>query len=132
MKPAPRLAACPATLQAGPVAKIAPIAPIAWLLAAGLLLAASLPAAVPTGFTDTLVTAVGSPTALAFTPDGRLLITQQGGSLRIFQGGGLLATPAITLASVCSDSERGLLGVAPSRSPASAACRPRPGPSPPT
>ena len=31
----------------------------------------------PPGFSDSLVTAVGAPTALAFTPDGRLLITTQ-------------------------------------------------------
>jgi glucose/arabinose dehydrogenase len=67
-------------------------------------------AAVPAGFSDTLVTNVGSPTALAFTPDGRLLITTQGGTLRVWAGT-LLPNPALTL-SVCAGSERGLLGVA--------------------
>src|SRR5919106_1808621 len=71
-------------------------------------------AAVPVGFTDALVTSVGAPTALAFTPDGRFLITQQSGSLRVFQGGSLLATPALTFgtSAICTNSERGLLGVA--------------------
>ena len=32
-------------------------------------------AVLPSGFTDTLVAAVGGPTALAFTPDGRMLVT---------------------------------------------------------
>jgi glucose/arabinose dehydrogenase len=67
----------------------------------------------PTGFTDELVVGVGAPTALAFTPDGRMLITTQTGSLRVMQGGSLLATPALNLsAQICANSERGLLGVA--------------------
>ncbi len=71
-------------------------------------------AVVAPGFTDTLVASVGLPTALAFTPDGRLLITTQGGTLRIYQGGVLLATPALSFASnqICTASEQGLLGVA--------------------
>jgi glucose/arabinose dehydrogenase len=70
-------------------------------------------AVVPAGFTDELVASVGAPTALAFTPDGRLLITTQGGTLRVVQNGALLATPAVNLSSkICANSERGLLGVA--------------------
>jgi glucose/arabinose dehydrogenase len=78
-----------------------------------ILLAAPLAAAVPAGFTDSLVATVGSPTAMAFTPDGRLLITTKAGQLRIYQNG-LLATPALTFpaSSICNGSERGLLGVA--------------------
>jgi glucose/arabinose dehydrogenase/PKD repeat protein len=79
-----------------------------------ILLTAPLAAAVPTGFTDSLVTSLGSPTALAFTPDGRLLITRQPGVLRVYQGGTLLATPVLTFpaSSICNASEQGLLGVA--------------------
>lgn len=67
----------------------------------------------PAGFTDTLVTNVGSPTAIAFLPDGRMLITTQGGRVRIFDGTALLTTPALDLSSrICSNSERGLLGIA--------------------
>jgi glucose/arabinose dehydrogenase len=70
-------------------------------------------AAIPAGFADEGVASVGSPTALAFTPDGRLLITTQPGSLRIHEDGALLPAPALDLASqLCSQSERGLLGVA--------------------
>jgi glucose/arabinose dehydrogenase len=76
-------------------------------LGAGTAAAASIPA----GFTDSLVAGVLNPTALAFTPDGRMLITTQNGALRVYAGGTLLATPALTL-SVCSGSEQGLLGVA--------------------
>jgi hypothetical protein len=69
----------------------------------------------PPEFSDTLVTEVPSPTALAFTPDGRMLITSQSGQLWVYQGGTLLATPALDLAAadrLCSGFERGLLGVA--------------------
>jgi glucose/arabinose dehydrogenase len=70
-------------------------------------------ATVPAGFTDTVVAAVPSPTALAAIPDGRKLVAQQTGKLRVIKQGVLLAAPAIDLAyKVCSNSERGLLGVA--------------------
>jgi glucose/arabinose dehydrogenase len=68
---------------------------------------------VPNDFSDTAVANVAGPTALAFTPDGRMLVTTQGGTLRVVQNGALVATPALDLTSrVCSDFERGLLGVA--------------------
>lgn len=80
------------------------------LLAAALSIPAG--AAVPAGFTDTVVVmSIANPTDIAFTPDGRLLITTKGGALRVFAGGSLLTTPALSL-TVCSNSERGLLGVA--------------------
>jgi glucose/arabinose dehydrogenase len=67
----------------------------------------------PVGFTDTVVAAVHSPTALAETPDGRMLVTDQTGRLRVIKDGALLATPALDIsAKVCSNIERGLLGVA--------------------
>ena len=84
------------------------------LLPVLMLAAAPLAAAVPAGFADILVASLGSPTALAFTPDGRLLITTKAGQLRIHAGGSLLATPALTFpaSSICNASEQGLLGVA--------------------
>ncbi|MCP3162821.1 PQQ-dependent sugar dehydrogenase [Myxococcus qinghaiensis] len=67
----------------------------------------------PAGYSDVLVTPVPQPTSVGFTPDGRILITTQPGQLRVFAGGALLPTPALNLASkVCSNSERGLLGIA--------------------
>jgi len=67
----------------------------------------------PSNYEDALVTSIGAPTALAFTPDGRLLITTQGGQVRVFQNNSLLSTPALNLnARLCANSERGLLGVA--------------------
>ena len=70
-------------------------------------------AALPNDFEDVVIANVGAPTALAFTPDGRLLIATQGGQLRVYQNGALVAAPAINLAAkLCTNSERGLLGVA--------------------
>ena len=82
-------------------------------LAAVILSASPAGATVPAGFADELVATVGAPTALDFTPDGRQLITTQGGTVRVVANGSLLATPAVNLASkICTNSERGLLGVA--------------------
>src|SRR4029453_13008423 len=49
------------------------------------------------------------PTAIAFLPDGRLLITEKGGALRVWDGSSLATLGTIP---VCSNSEMGLLGVA--------------------
>jgi glucose/arabinose dehydrogenase/PKD repeat protein len=83
-------------------------------LAASLALIAPADAAtLPPGFDDTLVATVPQPTALAFTPDGRLLVTSKAGQLRVVRDGALVPAPAIDLAGrVCPQSERGLLGVA--------------------
>ena len=76
----------------------------------------------PPRFTDTLVASVGQPTALDFMPDGRMLVTTQPGRVRVVSGGTLLPTPALDLsARICSNSERGLLGVAADPDPASKA-----------
>ena len=48
---------------------------------------------------------------MAFAPDGRLFVAQQGGALRVIKNGSLLATPFLTV-TVNSSGERGLLGVA--------------------
>jgi glucose/arabinose dehydrogenase/PKD repeat protein len=67
----------------------------------------------PAGFDDAQVATVPEPTALAFTPDGRMLITSKAGRLRVISDDALLPTPAIDLsARICPQSERGLLGVA--------------------
>src|SRR5687768_10173272 len=89
-----------------------------WLVAAAVatfsptLLSAQV--VLPPGFVDVLITdAVNSPTALAFTPDGRLLVTEQTGAVRVYAGGAVVSTPAIDLGlRICTDGERGLLGVA--------------------
>jgi glucose/arabinose dehydrogenase len=47
---------------------------------------------------------------MAFSPDGRLFVCQQGGQLRVIKNGVLLATPFVSL-TVDANGERGLLGV---------------------
>lgn len=70
-------------------------------------------AAVPDGFEDRLVTSVQGPTAMAFTPDGRMLISTQPGILRLRKSGASSTTQALDISrKICSDSERGMLGVA--------------------
>jgi glucose/arabinose dehydrogenase len=68
--------------------------------------------AVPPGFYDQPVASgIGSPTAMAFAPDGRLFVCRQNGELRVIRDGRLLPDEFIDLA-VDSNGERGLLGVA--------------------
>jgi glucose/arabinose dehydrogenase len=81
------------------------------LLAVGFQTSGSA-AAVPTGFSETqVVTGLASPTAMAFAPDGRIFVCQQGGQLRVIKDGVLLTQPFLSV-SVDSAGERGLLGVA--------------------
>ena len=64
-------------------------------------------------FDDRSVTPIFSPIDLAFAPDGRMLIATQPGLLRVYEDGELLQAPALDLTGkLCSNSERGLLGVA--------------------
>jgi len=95
--------------------------PLPRLLLSGLIVFVSLGASspprsptatLPPDFADELLVTVGNgPTALAFTPDERLLITRQSGQLHVFKEGNL--TTALDLSNVlCDDVERGLLGVA--------------------
>jgi glucose/arabinose dehydrogenase len=69
-------------------------------------------ATLPADFIETQVASgFTNPTAMAFAPDGRLFVCQQGGQLRVVKNGTLLATPFVSL-TVDSNGERGLLGVA--------------------
>lgn len=67
----------------------------------------------PAGFSQTrIATGLSNPTAMAFGPDGRVFVAQQGGKLRVIKNGRLLATPALDISpKVDSQGERGLLGV---------------------
>ena len=67
---------------------------------------------VAAGFTDSVVTAgVATPTALVAVPDGRVVVLQKTGSVRIIKNGAMLPGAALSR-TVCSDSERGMLGIA--------------------
>src|ERR1044072_6233775 len=69
-------------------------------------------ASLPEGFTERVeAEGLTGATAMAFAPDGRLLLCQQAGRLRVIKDGVLLADPFATFA-VDSTGERGLLGVA--------------------
>ena len=68
-------------------------------------------ATLPSGFAETLVAGgLSNPTAMAFAPDGRLFVCQQGGQVRIIKNGALLAAPFLTV-TTDSNGERGLLGL---------------------
>jgi glucose/arabinose dehydrogenase len=62
---------------------------------------------------DTLITGLSEPTAIAFTPDGRMLVTERDGTVWIAQPGALKvdATPFLQLPSVVTADERGVLGI---------------------
>ena len=70
---------------------------------------------VPAGFTDSLVATVDRPVALAPVADGRILVADQSGLVRVLDATGApVAAPALDIsARVCAtNSERGLLGLA--------------------
>src|SRR5687767_14203615 len=65
----------------------------------------------PGGFTQTTVANVSEPTSLAFLPDGTMLVTARAGQVRAVKNGS--NSLALDLAGkVCSNRERGLLGIA--------------------
>jgi glucose/arabinose dehydrogenase/PKD repeat protein len=67
--------------------------------------------ALPDGFAEEKVADVPAPTALDFTPDGRMLVASKPGQLYVVDGGRRSIALGIG-GRVCSNSERGLLGVA--------------------
>lgn len=61
---------------------------------------------------DQLVSAsLAAPVAVTALPEGRALVLEKGGRVRLLVGGVLQPTPSLTL-TVCANSERGLLGIA--------------------
>ena len=77
---------------------------------AGAAVAATYTAA---GFSETaVVTGLSSPTAFAWTPDGRMLVLEKAGRVRLVTGTGLQPEPALDIsARVDSGLEKGLLGI---------------------
>jgi glucose/arabinose dehydrogenase len=61
---------------------------------------------------QTLTSSLNAPTAIANCGDNRLFINEQGGTIRIWDGTQLLSTPFLTLGSLSSGGEQGLLGLA--------------------
>lgn len=86
------------------------------LLAAGLMLLAGMvhSASVPAGFNDRQVASgLTSPTSMAVMPDGRVLVVQQNGVVRIIKDDVMLTTPFYSAPNVDSSNERGCLGAVP-------------------
>lgn len=82
---------------------------VALLLCGGRALGAAV---LPEGFGQRQVaTGLQSPTAMAFAPDGRLFVTEQGGAVRVIKDGRLLPAPFLRV-NPDSRGERGLLGIA--------------------
>lgn len=82
-----------------------------WLFV--LLIAGSVGNAqnLPAGFSFVPVAdGFDSPTAMAFAPDGRIFVAQQGGQVRIIKNGLLLPAPFVEL-TVESSGDRGLAGI---------------------
>ncbi|CAN5652318.1 hypothetical protein BH20ACI3_BH20ACI3_14440 [soil metagenome] len=94
-----------------------PVFRLARVFFASLLLLVLCPsphaAVLLSGFRESLVAGnLSAPIAMAFAPDGRLFVCEQGGTLRVIKNGTLLTTPFLTLQNVDASNERGLLGVA--------------------
>ena len=66
----------------------------------------------PENFSESVVVSgLRDPTFMAFAPDGRIFVSEQGGTLRVVKDGKLLETPFLTL-PVGGIGENGLLGIA--------------------
>jgi glucose/arabinose dehydrogenase len=87
---------------------------LALLVLAAMTLAPPAHAGVPiAGFQETVFQGgLSSPTAIAFLPDGRMLITQKAGALKLSDGSSVTTLVTIPTCGSPSDSEMGLLGVA--------------------
>ena len=82
------------------------------VLAAGLAAAPTAGASDRESFVERVIgDTLDSPVSMAFAPDGRLFVCEQGGRLRVIERGRLLAKPFATL-PVYALAEQGLLGVA--------------------
>lgn len=89
-----------------------------FIVFAALLMLALMPASaqaprLPAGFTETIYEGgLSAPTSMAFAPDGRLFVTQQGGAVKVIDAGGTLLGTNFTSFAVDPSGERGLLGIA--------------------
>ena len=70
--------------------------------------------ALPSGFTqDVIALGLNVPTAFVHLPDGRILIAEKSGVVKVYKDGGLLASPFIDIQDrVNGYHDRGLLGLA--------------------
>jgi glucose/arabinose dehydrogenase len=66
----------------------------------------------PSGFSDVVIANVAMPTALAWTPDRRMLVAGKGGRLWVFRESGRRTLALDLSSSLCRNVERGLVGLA--------------------
>ncbi|MDX2195923.1 MAG: Ig-like domain-containing protein [Cytophagales bacterium] len=66
----------------------------------------------PSGFLTQRIARLNYPVHMSFLPDGRVLIAEQQGYVRVFKNGALLPGNALLLDSVYYQNEKGLLGIA--------------------
>ncbi|HLO28815.1 MAG TPA: NPCBM/NEW2 domain-containing protein, partial [Anaerolineales bacterium] len=73
-----------------------------------------LTTSLPSNFSQEVVASgLSAPTGFAFLPDGRILIAQKAGLVRIYKNGSLLSNPFIDIRDHVNDYwDRGLIGVA--------------------
>src|SRR5690242_3585771 len=69
------------------------------------------PASAPAVRLDTVAAGLEVPWALAFLPDGRILVTERVGRIRVIEGGRLREVPWATV-GVRPTGEAGLMGIA--------------------
>jgi glucose/arabinose dehydrogenase len=72
---------------------------------------ASSMSALPSGFRDRVVAHVKHPTAVAWTSDERMLVTQKGGRLYVFGTNGRKTTALNLRKQMCINGSRGLMSV---------------------
>lgn len=65
-----------------------------------------------TAVTRTPVATLNNPWAMVFLPDGRLLVTERGGALRVVTTAGVVSSPVSGIPTVVSAGQGGLLDVA--------------------
>lgn len=92
----------------------------AGLAAAAALGAPALAATLPSGFAETKIGTANNGTAMQFSPDGKLYVLEQPGTMKVFSGSGVTWTQIApsgnfftgSTLTVSSAGERGLLGIA--------------------
>ena len=93
------------------------IACVGLLLLLGVSVPSVTPAArattPPSGFQATIIAnnQIFAPTLMSFTPEGKIVIAQQNGKVKVWSGAAVSTTPYLSL-TVESSSDRGVLGIA--------------------
>jgi glucose/arabinose dehydrogenase len=82
-----------------------------WILAAILAASAASAATAQTRHVETVVEGLDYPWAMAFLPDGRLLVTEKSGDLRVIEAGMLQPEPVSGVPEVLYSGQGGLLDI---------------------